>query len=184
MNRMATGTKQMITDHLFDMLKRKKLDSITVKSLVEHCGISRQTFYYHFQDIMDVLEWGSRQAMEQALEDSLHAPTAHESIRIFVRLVMRQREVIRGLLQSQHRAEFEELFVKSLHIYLQELFCQKWPNSHLSVADLNALVWFHTFGMIGLILQCCTRESTDEELLVDQIYRLLLGEMMGQLIGP
>lgn len=33
------------------------LDKITVRMLVENCGLNRQTFYYHFQDIYDLLRW-------------------------------------------------------------------------------------------------------------------------------
>lgn len=58
---MANDTKKLIADSLTSLLEHKQLDRITVKYLVEYCGISRQTFYYHFQDIMDVLEWGAGQ---------------------------------------------------------------------------------------------------------------------------
>ena len=59
---MAIDTKQMITEKLFELLSREKSENVTVKRLVEECGISRQTFYYHFKDIIDVMEWGCRQA--------------------------------------------------------------------------------------------------------------------------
>ena len=35
----------------------KPIDKITVKDLVEICGVNRQTFYYHFDDVYDLLEW-------------------------------------------------------------------------------------------------------------------------------
>jgi AcrR family transcriptional regulator len=35
----------------------KTLDKITVKEVVQRCGVNRQTFYYHFRDIYDLLDW-------------------------------------------------------------------------------------------------------------------------------
>jgi len=55
---MAKSTKQDILDALLVMLQDRSLDEITVKDLTEHCGISRQAFYYHFSDIYSVVDWG------------------------------------------------------------------------------------------------------------------------------
>ena len=51
--------KILIAEAFIDLLEKESIDKITVKQLIEECHISRQTFYYHFRDIMDVLEWAS-----------------------------------------------------------------------------------------------------------------------------
>ena len=38
-------------------MSKESLDEITVKRLSDMCGIKRQTFYYHFRDIYDLLTW-------------------------------------------------------------------------------------------------------------------------------
>ena len=53
---MAIDMKRTIAEMLIKLLEHKPVDKITVKELVDACGISRQTFYYHFQDIMEVIE--------------------------------------------------------------------------------------------------------------------------------
>ncbi len=52
---MANFTEKAILETLNEMLKTRTIDKITVKDLTEACGISRNTFYYHFHDIYDVL---------------------------------------------------------------------------------------------------------------------------------
>ena len=52
---MANFTERAIIETLNEMLKVHTIDKITVKDLTEACGISRNTFYYHFHDIYDVL---------------------------------------------------------------------------------------------------------------------------------
>ena len=54
---MATSTKKALADALKKMMVIKPIDKITVNDLVETCGVSRQTFYYHFDDVYDLLEW-------------------------------------------------------------------------------------------------------------------------------
>ena len=63
---MSTNMKNVIAETFFAMVKEKGVDKITVKDLVENCHISRQTFYYHFQDILDVVEWSARRGIQRA----------------------------------------------------------------------------------------------------------------------
>lgn len=70
---MPADMKNIIGEAFVKMVARKGIDKITVKSLIEECHISRQTFYYHFQDIMDVLEWCVRQETNALVKESLKA---------------------------------------------------------------------------------------------------------------
>ena len=54
---MATSTKEALAAALRHMMNVKPIGKITVKDLVEICGVNRQTFYYHFDDVYDLLEW-------------------------------------------------------------------------------------------------------------------------------
>ena len=53
---MATFTRKAIMQTFLHILKNKPLDRITVKDICEQCEINRNTFYYCFKDIYDVLE--------------------------------------------------------------------------------------------------------------------------------
>ena len=72
---MPVNMKSIIADAYYQQTKQKSVDKITVKDLVEACHISRQTFYYHFRDLQEVLEWSAQQALQKALERSEAAPT-------------------------------------------------------------------------------------------------------------
>lgn len=50
-------TKNMFADVLREMIKTVPLDRIRVKDLCDHCGVERQTFYYHFKDKYDLIAW-------------------------------------------------------------------------------------------------------------------------------
>ena len=52
-----TNTKQAIAESLKHLLLRKPITKITINDITEDCGISRMTFYYHFNDIYDLVEW-------------------------------------------------------------------------------------------------------------------------------
>ena len=54
---MSGLTKRMLAQSLIKLLYREPLSSITVQQITDDCGVNRQTFYYHFQDKFELLEW-------------------------------------------------------------------------------------------------------------------------------
>ncbi len=54
---MSRGTKKRIADALRELMSSAPMQKITVKQLVDKAEITRQGFYYHFQDVYSVLEW-------------------------------------------------------------------------------------------------------------------------------
>ena len=54
---MSVITKKALASSLKNLMKKATLNQITVKDVVTDCGVNRQTFYYHFQDIYDLVEW-------------------------------------------------------------------------------------------------------------------------------
>ena len=68
---MPVNMKNMIAEAFVKLSDEKAIDKITVKDVVEECNISRQSFYYHFQDILEVIEWSAEQSFEKLLNDNL-----------------------------------------------------------------------------------------------------------------
>lgn len=52
---MSKLTEKALAKALMEELSEKPLDKITVQSLTDKCGLTRNTFYYHFNDVYDLL---------------------------------------------------------------------------------------------------------------------------------
>ncbi len=53
----SNTTKIAIAYALKELVQEKALNKITIQDIADKCGINRQTFYYHFQDIIDLVRW-------------------------------------------------------------------------------------------------------------------------------
>ena len=69
---MPNAAKYALSLSLKKLLSNHGLDKITVKELVEDCGVNRQTFYYYFRDIYDLLEWTFQEDAEHFLRGTEH----------------------------------------------------------------------------------------------------------------
>lgn len=175
---MPIDMKNIISETFITMVKQKGLDKITVKSLIEACNISRQTFYYHFQDIMDVVEWSVAKSAQKMLTLSLEAECPEKALEVFIVSARENHPLICKLLESQRRAEIERTFLNSTRTYLQEMLKRKVPESTLSYSDLNVMIDFWSYGMTGLLFRYCCDENLDVSRLADQIYRIMSEQML------
>ena len=53
---MSELTKRAIQESFKKLLSNQPLDKITVKNITDDCGVNRNTFYYHYSDIYQLLE--------------------------------------------------------------------------------------------------------------------------------
>ena len=178
---MAVDMKQMIAETLVGLLERKSVDKITVKELVEACGISRQAFYYHFQDIMEVIEWTMAQELQKAVDISLAAPTPQEAMRGVILALKRNRKLIRHLMSSQRRSEIERLLVESTRIYLGKMMRAKAADLSVKPGDLEVALHFYSYGLVGMMMESLDAEQ-NPDVLAEQFYGLLTGKIWGA--GP
>ena len=57
---MCYATKRKIADCVKQLMRKKEIRKITIQDIMDATSMSRQSFYYHFKDIYDVLEWIER----------------------------------------------------------------------------------------------------------------------------
>ena len=77
---MSGFTKEIIIRTLFELLNEKPLAKITVKDIVERCGVNRNTFYYHFRDISDVVESALLREVDNAFEHPVEVDSMLECL--------------------------------------------------------------------------------------------------------
>ena len=73
---MSGFTKDIIARTLIELLDEKPMSKVTVKDIVERCGVNRNTFYYHFHDIPEVVEY----VLKRKWDEILNSPRESNSI--------------------------------------------------------------------------------------------------------
>ena len=169
---MRSQMKENIADAFLAMLAQKSIDKITVKDLVESCHISRQSFYYHFQDIMAVVEWVVERTYQEIAERCLKAGTLEEEIRILVACFVDRYELLTRLRDSQKRDLVDHKAMEMVQTYLRAGWRQVLSHMDLRGSDADALISFYSSGIAGLMMERCQDKDVDVDELARQIYRI------------
>ena len=175
---MPSDMKERIAREFAELARTKSIDKITVKDIVEACHITRQTFYYHFQDLIDVIDWSLRQAMEELVEKSIRIDSREQVIELFLSEAVKARGLLRKLLASQLREQTERLIVESVRSYFREMVERRELLQDVSRSDAQVALDFYTFATVGMMLEYCSRPNLDVKRLAGQIPRLMRGDAL------
>ena len=83
-------TQKLIADTLKELSKNKSLSRITVTDICQGCGINRSTFYYHFTDRDDVIQWMFRHDIEEHFVQVTDGQWVKNTLHL---LTIRQRDI-------------------------------------------------------------------------------------------
>lgn len=103
-------TKQQLAESLKKLMRTKPFNRITVTELVADCGLNRKTFYYHFEDIYDLLHWVLDQAAQDFRKYDL-VSSPEQALSFVVDYVMDNRELLKSVYDSFGSVEMERAFL-------------------------------------------------------------------------
>lgn len=169
---MRSKMKENIADAFLALLAKKSIDKITVKDLVESCSISRQSFYYHFQDIIEVVEWVIERTYQEIAQSCLQADTLKEEIHILVACFVDRYELLTRLRDSQKRDLVDHKAMEMVQSYLRAGWRQVLSHMDLRGSDTDALISFYSAGIAGLMMERCQDKEVDIDELARQIYHI------------
>ena len=104
---MSSITKQALEHALKSLLLKKPFHKITINDITEECGVSRMTFYYHFKDIYDLVEWSCIEDAARALEGKKSYDTWQEGFLNIFYAVLENKPFITNVYRSVSREQVE-----------------------------------------------------------------------------
>lgn len=172
---MAPSTKQALANSLKKLLQKKFLDDITVKELVEDCEVNRQTFYYHFQDIYDLLRWFLERETQQTLQG---ARDWQDGLRLAFRYVQENHVIVFHIFRSGGREHIDCQFFTLSHALVEKLLDLYAGDLSLTEKDRSFLSDFYMYAISGILMRWISEDmKEDPEFLVGRLTRLLEPEI-------
>ncbi|MCI2059096.1 MAG: TetR/AcrR family transcriptional regulator C-terminal domain-containing protein [Oscillibacter sp.] len=114
---MSLTTKRALADSFEKLLSKRSFDKITVKDIVEDCGVNRQTFYYHFHDIYDLIEWIFQDAADNVDSESLDYDDWTSGLESLLKFLQDNRMLILNAYNSISHVVVANYIKKGLHPY-------------------------------------------------------------------
>jgi probable dihydroxyacetone kinase regulator len=174
---MSQTTKKAIAASLKKLLTKKPLSKITINDIVEDCGITRQTFYYHFADIYDLIEWIFTSEATKALNGEKTYATWQEGFLHIFQYVLDNKLFVTNIYHSINREQLERYLYNETYNLLMGVVEEKAAG--LSVKDeyKRFIANFYKYGFTGLMLDWIrTGMKENPSLIIERLSILIHGD--------
>ena len=174
---MSSLTERALAASLKKLLEKKTLDKITVKDITDDCGVNRQTFYYHFEDIPDLLKWVLERGTDKMVEETLTQGNAEKGLRCLFLLALNARPYVEHGLQTNYRDEIERMVEEQLFTFFLRVVEKRGLYAQRSHADLKLVMRYHSQAVLGLLKNWTEADSGDLDHIVHIVHQLVAGEI-------
>lgn len=170
---MQAEMKDTIARAAKELVIKKGVKKLTVKDIVEECHITRQAFYYHFEDIPDLLRWILDRDSERTIAEAGAMKNGEEKLQYLFLLAVNALPYMKKGLETNYRAEFEKILTQHI-MYLFEQICDKEGlYKNRTRMEMNLILRYHCHAIMGIWRSWTDTDTEHLEHIVNVIYRLI-----------
>ena len=105
---MASFTKKAIRDSFVKLLNEKPLSQITIRDIVDDCGVNRNTFYYYYQDLPQLVESIVDEDAERMVREHPAVESLEDCINAALSFALENRKAVMHIYHSVNRDIYEQ----------------------------------------------------------------------------
>lgn len=147
-------TKRALAAALKELMAQRPIDKITIHDITERCGIRRQNFYYHFEDLYDLMRWMFQNEALSLLQQHEGMLLWQEGLLQLFRYIEENRAVCLCALRSVGREHLKRFFERDIHAVIHrtvEQLGREIGAIDAGAADIELTTHFYVVALAGML---------------------------------
>ncbi|MEE8721730.1 MAG: TetR/AcrR family transcriptional regulator [Eggerthellaceae bacterium] len=185
---MANFTEQAITEALITLLNDRPLDKITVSDIASECGINRNTFYYHYHDVYELVEDLFKTETERVIGNLSDDDSIVEAFTRAISFVLENKQAITHVYQSVSSDNVNQFLIDAasacLRPYVEEQASDLASESGATVPTeaIDRVTYLYACMLQGIVVNMLRTDSFEDAAdVVGDAVRALEGSIKGAL---
>ncbi len=173
---MSNLTKKALLVAFGELIEEKPFNKITITDLTKKCGLNRMTFYYHFDNIYELMIWGLERQMHEASKDCVNYENWKTGyLRIFY-FALDRKKYIKKIFQTIEQEHLEHYLNKIAEQMVLFVIDDKIGDGVMDEDDRIFTAQICSHVLIGMLVSWVSRGMKEEpEIMVKRAGRLLDG---------
>lgn len=148
---MSNLTKRALSNALMEVLKDKPFDKIKVQDLTSMCGLTRNTFYYHFKDIYDLLSYTFVYELEELEKKYNDNKNWEGGLEQGLNYIYQHRKAIRNIYESANQ-DIVIKYVMNISYEHAKAIVSLHANEELDFNIQNIIAKFYRDALLGALI--------------------------------
>ena len=149
---MPNFTKRAIKEAFLRQLTERPLHQITVKDIVEECGINRNSFYYHYEGIPALLEEIIAGELDRLTRAYPSIDSMEQGVDAAVEFIRANKRAVLHIYNSMSRDAFERYLMETCRYVVATYVDTALAGRTIKEADKSILIRYHTCACFGNII--------------------------------
>ena len=151
-HRMPPLAKREIKNSFIKLLTERPISQITVKDIVEDCGVNRNSFYYHFQDIPSLLEEIIVEMTAKVIENLPEESTFEEKVTAALQEINLNKRTIYHIYGSSNREFYEKQLMKICEHVTRTYIRSREYSERVDSKDLEFVISYLKCELFGQLI--------------------------------
>lgn len=169
---MPNFTKRAIKESFWKLLNEQPLTQISVRKIVEECGINRNSFYYHYQDIPSLIEEIIMDAANALIQQHSSITSIDEGVEAAFRFTLDNKRAILHICNSVNRNIYEQYLMRICEYVVTTYFDTVFEKDIISKSDRDIMILFTKCELFGLFIDWINTGMQDDA--IEKLKHLLL----------
>lgn len=164
-------TRLIFAKSIHDLMHKQPLDKITVTSIVEHSGMTRQTFYRYFKDKYDLVNWCFEKLADKSFRQIGNSATLREGLIKKFTFLLNDQQFFEQAFQSKDYNNIENYDYECILKFYSDILQKKCG---VIPSDIQFLLEMYCHGSISMTVKWAVsgmKETPEEmaELLIEAL---------------
>lgn len=172
-------TKDLIRKEFINLLNKKQLHNITVTELAKQCKIERKTFYYHYENLPQLIKEIFDEELENVIEEFNETLSWEESFILAAKFILDNKKVVKHMYESDYKVELEKYIFSISGEIMRKYVRRVAVDTKAQEIDITLIAYFYQCALSSSLIQwVATDMKTDPKAITRRIGELMDGNIL------
>ncbi|MDU2502608.1 MAG: TetR/AcrR family transcriptional regulator C-terminal domain-containing protein [Peptoniphilus harei] len=175
-------TKNLIKQEFIKLLNKKSLHNITVTEIAKQCKIERKTFYYHYENLPQLVKEIFDEELEDVIKEFNETLSWEESFISAEKFILDNKKVVKHMYESDYKTELEKYIFSISGEIMRKYVRRVAKDTKAQEIDIKLIAYFYQCALSSSLVEwVATDMKTDPKLVTRRLGKLMDGNILESL---
>lgn len=172
-------TKNLIRKEFINLLNKKSLHNVTVTELAKKCNIERKTFYYHYENLTELIKEIFDEELTVVIEEFNETLSWEDSFILAAKFILENKKAIKHMYQSDYKDDVEKYVFSMAGEIMNKYVNRVAKSTDAKEIDIKLIAYFYQCALSSSLIQwVATDMKTDPVEITNRIGKLMDGNIL------
>lgn len=172
-------TKNLIKQEFIKLLNKKSLHNITVTEIAKQCKIERKTFYYHYENLPQLVKEIFDEELEDVIKEFNETLSWEESFISVAKFILENKKAVKHMYESDYKVELEKYIFSISGEIMRKYVRRVAKDTKAQEIDIKLIAYFYQCALSSSLVEwVATDMKTDPKLVTRRLGELMDGNIL------